>query len=365
MRGMKVLIVTMLALLTVVGCKKSEPASPASPAGETGAKKNGPMGAQAAKGGMEMLPVSAITTERGDIDSSMVFSSNVDSEKQVKIYPMSGGILEEIVRDEGDRVRKGDVLARLDDREAQLDEEKSRLNYEQLAAELKRQKELFEKNMISEDAFEKLRFSTETARLDWQTRKLLLSYTRITTPIDGLVGRREIKIGNKVNTSDLAFTVIDTQEKIAVVHVPEQDRKDIQIGQKAFLSASGVDVPAKVKRFSPAVDPDSGTVKVTVAADDSGNKLAIGQFVNVRLIRSVHQNALLVNKEALVYEGGKVFVFRLDEADTVTKLEIKTDFESGAKVEVVDGLRDGDRVVTAGKSSVKNGDKVRVITAAK
>lgn len=365
MHWMKAFVVAMMVLVISLGfgCGKGD--APQKAAAETGSKApgRGGMPGMEQKKGMEALPVSVIRAERGDIDSVMIFSSNVDSEKQVQIYPMSGGILEEILKDEGDRVKKGDVLARLDDREASLNEEKSRLNYEQLTAELKRQKELFEKNMISEDSYEKLRFSTEQARVDWQSNKLQLSYTRITTPIDGIVGRREIKIGNKINTTDLAFTVVDTREKIAVVHVPEQSRKEIHVGQNAFLTATGVDVPAKVKRFSPSVDPDSGTVKVTVSSSDPDNHLAIGQFVNVRLIRDVHKNTLLLNKEALVYEGGKVFVFRLEEGDTVSKVEIKTDFESGVNIEVVDGLRDGDRVVTAGKSSVKSGDKVRVIAA--
>ncbi len=369
MRMMRLLVMVMAVLMAGYGCGKggAEQKSPGAEQAQKGPQsKKTPGGPdQGVKGGMEALPVSAIAAERGDIDSVMIFSSNVDSERQVRIFPMIGGILEEILKDEGDRVKKGDVLARLDDREASLNEEKSRLNFEQMTAELKRQKELFEKNMISEDAYEKLKFSTEQARLDWQTKKLLLSYTRITTPIDGMVGRREIKIGNRINVSDMAFTVIDVNEKIAVVHVPEQNRKDIYIGQNAVLSAGEIEIPAKVKRFSPAVDPESGTVKVTVAALDPQNKVAIGQFINVRLIRSVHQNALLLSKEALVHEGGKVFVFRLEEGDTVAKVEIKTDFESSSKIEVVAGLIDGDRVITAGKSSIKHGDKVRVIVPAK
>lgn len=365
MRLMRMLVVVMVVLLVGYGCSKGSPEAGQKPAQGEKAGKMGPQGAEGQKGGMEALPVSVISTERGDIDSVMIFSSNVDSEQQVKVYPMAGGILEEIKKDEGDRVRKGDILARLDDREATLNEEKARLNYDQLAAELKRQTELFEKNMISEDAFEKQKFSTENARLDWQTKKLQLSYTRITTPIDGMVGRREIKVGNRINVSDLAFTVIGIEEKIVVVHVPEQNRQDIQIGQKAVLSAPGVDIPARVKRFSPAVDPESGTVKVTVSATDPDNRLAIGQFVNVRLIRSVHQNALLISKEALVFEGGKIFVFKMNPDQTVTKVEIKTDFESGFKAEIVSGLTDGDQVVTAGKSSIKSGDKVRVIAASK
>jgi membrane fusion protein (multidrug efflux system) len=197
-------------------------------------------------------------------------------------------------------VKKGTVLAVLDDREAKINEEKARLNYQQLQQEFERQKELFEREMVSKDEFDRVKFNLETARLDWEQKKLLLSYTRITSPIDGVVTKRHIKLGNKINTAQLSFSVVQTKEKIAVVNIPEQEIDSIYLKQKAVVSTARRDVDGYIKRRSPAIDPESGTFKVTVAVEDEENMLAVGQFVNVKIIKKVHTNVILLSKEAVI-----------------------------------------------------------------
>ena len=309
----------------------------------------------------DAVPVQVVNPHHGDISSSLLFSSNVDTEKIVDIYPMTMGIIEEIRRDEGDKVNKGDILAVLDDREAVINEQRAQINYEQLKAELERQKAIFEKQMISKDEHEKLKFRVQTAKLDWEQSKLLLSYTRITSPISGVVSRRFIKVGNKINTAQLAFSVVDPREKIAVVNIPAQERKHIYMKQKCVILASPDEVDATVKRISPAIDPESGTFKVTVDISDRENHLAVGQFVNVKVIKKIHKNVVLLTKDALVYDGGKIFVFLVDAENKASKKMVSTGFEEKNIVEITDGLTGDEKVVTAGKNSIKHDTLVKIV----
>ncbi len=310
----------------------------------------------------DAVPVQVINPRYGDISSYLLFSSNIDSEKMVDIYPMTTGIIEAIRFDEGDPVKKGDILAVLDDREASINEQKARINYQQLKMQFARQQEIFDKHLISKEDYERLKLNLEQARLDWEQRRLLLSYTRIVTPISGVVNKRYIKVGNKINTAQLAFSVVEDREKIAVVNIPEQEKPHIFLEQKALITARLHQVPGFVKRLSPAIDPESGTFKVTLQVNDRDNVLAVGQFVNVRIIKKVHQNVLLLEKEALIYEGGKVYIFVLDEKNKARKKEVKVGFDDGSQIEVVTGLSDDrERVVTAGKSSLKNDTLVKIV----
>lgn len=309
----------------------------------------------------DAVPVQVVNPQHGDISSFLLFSSNVDTEKIVDIYPMTMGIIEEIRRDEGDKVQKGDILAILDDREAVINEKRAQINYEQLKAELERQKAIFEKQMISKDEHEKLKFRVQTAKLDWEHNKLLLSYTRITSPISGVVSKRFIKVGNKISTTQLAFSVVEPKEKIAVVNIPGQEREHIYLKQKCVIMGGPNDVDGKVKRISPSIDPESGTFKVTVDISDRGNLLAIGQFVNVKVIKKVHANVVLLTKDALVYDGGKIFVYLVNEENKAFKKLVNTGFEEKNMVEVTDGLTGDEKVVTAGKNSIKNDTLVKVI----
>ncbi|MGD2090936.1 MAG: efflux RND transporter periplasmic adaptor subunit [Candidatus Aminicenantes bacterium] len=309
----------------------------------------------------DAVPVQVTNPTVGDISSFLLFSSNIDSEKVVDVYPLTFGIIEKINFDEGQQVKKGDVLAVLDDREATINEKKAHLNYKKLKAEFERQKEIFQRQMLSKETFEKLQFNMETAKLEWEQAKLLLSYTRITSPISGVVTKRYIKIGNKINTSQLAFSVVQDKEKIAVVNIPEQEKDEIYLKQKAVVFSGSKEVPGFVKRISPAIDPESGTFKVTVDVNDEKGIFAVGQFVNVKIIKKIHKNVVLLTKDALIFDGGKVFIFVVDENNEALRKQVELGFEDGSRVEVVEGLAENERVVTAGKNSLKNKTLVRIV----
>lgn len=309
----------------------------------------------------DAVPVQVINPSRGDISSFLLYSSNVDSEKMVDIYPMTSGIIEKINYDEGDLVKKGAVLAVLDDREAAINEKKARLNYEQLKVEFNRQEEIYKKDLISKEDYERLKFGLESALLDWKQAQLLLSYTRITSPISGAVSKRHIKIGNKITSAQLAFSVVNFNEKIAVVNIPGQERENLYLKQESIIIDGSRKVPGFVKRISPAIDPESGTFKVTVEISDNKNTLAVGQFVNVKIVKKVHKNVVLLTKDALIYDGGKIFVFIVDKENKAKKRPVKTGFEDGSRVEVTEGLTDKEKVVTAGKSSLRNNTLVKII----
>jgi multidrug efflux pump subunit AcrA (membrane-fusion protein) len=94
----------------------------------------------------DTIPVSIKSPTKGDINSFLLFSSNIDSEKTVDIFPMASGIVEKINFDEGDRVNKGTVLAVLDDRDALINEKRAKITYMQQKLEFDRQKEIFDQS---------------------------------------------------------------------------------------------------------------------------------------------------------------------------------------------------------------------------
>ena len=349
---------TVILLFFSVQCSK-----PGSSSKET-KKKAGKETAEKDKGKeaeTDAVPVQVTTPTSGDISSFLLFSSNIDSEKVVDIYPMTYGIIEKINTDEGRQVKKGDVLAVLDEREASINEKKANINYRKLIAEFERQQKIYQGEMLSKEEFEKFKFTLETAKLEWEQKKLLLSYTRITSPISGVVTKRYIKVGNKIDTSQLAFSVVQDKEKIAVVNIPEQEIDALFIKQKAIVFSGAKQTPGFVKRISPVIDPESGTFKVTVEVDDKDGIFAVGQFVNVKVVKKVHKNALLLVKDAIIYDGGKVFVFVVNKDNEAVKKQLKLGFEEGSRVEVVEGLSENERVVTAGKSSLKHKTLVKII----
>lgn len=354
-------IVLMVGFLLDCGGKRASEKTEKADTESGQKKKEGKPGEKKTEKDTEAVPVQVVDLYRGDISSFILFSSNIDSEKVVDIYPMASGIVEKIRHDEGDEVKKGTVLAVLDEREALINEQKAHINYEKFKMEFGRQKEIYEKQMVSKEAYDRFKYNLENSRLEWEQKRLLLSYTRITSPINGRVTKRYIKLGNRINTTQVAFSVVNIREKIAVVNIPEQEKNFVFLNQNSVISAGDQEVSGFVKRISPVIDPESGTFKVTVAVNDKKNVFAVGQFVNVKIIKKVHENVLLLTKDALLYEGGKVYVFVIDKDNKAQKKLVKLGFEEGNVMEIDQGLTGSEKVVTAGKSSLKTDMMVKVV----
>jgi RND family efflux transporter MFP subunit len=357
------LLMVVLGGIMLIFMAFCQPAEKKNSVKEPGHEGNLAKNQDTAKGEMDTdaIPVAVVMPKKGDISSFLLFSSNVDSEQTVDVFPMTSAIVTHIYFDEGDRVNRDSVLAQLDDREASINEEKSKNTFLQLENEFLRQTKLYETKMISKEEYERLKFNLEQARLDWQQKKLFLSYTKITSPIQGILTKRNIKTGNRVNLSEIAFSLVNNQEKIVVVNIPEQEKNSVFLKQKAFISADGKDITGFVKRISPAIDFTSGTFKVTVAVLDSSNHFMIGQFVNVKIINKTRHDVILLHKNALIYDGGNVYVFTVDSADLAFRKKVELGFDNGVEAEIMNGIDLQAKVVTAGKSSLKNQAKVKIV----
>jgi len=295
------------------------------------------------------------------MESFLLYSSNVDAEQIVDIYPMASGIITNIYFDEGDAVDKGTVLAQLDDREASINEQKAKIEYENQKTEFSRQEAMFEKKLISKEEFEKFKYNLEMKRLNWEQTKLLLSYTSIKSPIKGLIANRYVKQGNKISSTTLTFKVIQNEDKIAVVNIPQEEKNSISLNQKVIIENNNKELIGKVKRISPAIDPQTGTFKVTIAIEDPTHLFSVGEFVNIKIIKNIHKNTLIITKEALLYDQGKTFIFVVNDENKAIKTEITGGFENGNYLEILSGIDENAIIITAGKNSLQNGDLVKIL----
>ena len=174
--------------------------------------------------------------------------------------------------------------------------------------------------------------------------------------------------GATVNDGTAVYDIADLSPLYADVQVPERQISQLGPGQTVRLmtddaAASGV---AQIERIAPAVDPTTGTVKVTLAVRRAG-ALRPGSFVRVGIVTDTHDDALIVPRPALVAEGRRWHIYRVDEVGgSVEQLEVELGFEEGERVEIAgivagDGeLAAGQQVVVVGASALSDGAVVRV-----
>ncbi len=311
------------------------------------------------------VPVEVSEVTIGDISAVYSNTTSLQAEQEAVVVAKTSELISDIFVEEGDVVEKGQVLAQLQTAQQALELKQAEVNLRRLKAEVARNKQIFEKNMISSDVFEKLKYDYESQKAAFDLKKLQLEYATIVAPIDGVISERMIKVGNMVKLNDPLFRITDFDPLHAIIHVPEQELVKLSKGMPAIV---GVDArkdkvyQGSILRISPIVDSSSGTFKVTVEVNDPNRQLKPGMFGRVGIVYANHSDTLLMDKNALIAEEQVPSVYVISENKAI-KTPIETGFENSQHIEVLSGLSAGDRVVVAGQNSLKQDSLVDILNA--
>lgn len=314
----------------------------------------------------ERIPVEVAPIARGPISSTLVFNSTLETESAVDIYPQTGGQVHTLLVEEGDLVSADQPLLQIDDRELRVDVQQTESNVEHLKRALARLAGLHERELVRRQEYDDAKYQLEQAQLQLERSRLRLSYTTVRAPFAGVVTARDVQVGARVGTGTKLFSMVKRDDLVARVFVPGRYLSVISEGQAAVVTSEflpGRTFEGWVKRISPVIDPKSGTFKVTVGVRSSTpSDLPPGLFVSARIVTDTHEQALLIPKRALVYEGGERFVFTITN-DRAVKRKLSGGFEDPDHVEATSGFEVGASVIVLGQNGLKDGSPVRVVPA--
>jgi HlyD family secretion protein len=196
------------------------------------------------------------------------------------------------------------------------------------------------------------------AKGKYENAQALLAYTEIRSPINGVVTDRPLYAGEMPAPGAPLITVMDTSQVIAKAHISQQDAEALRVGNPATIAAPGVpgDIPGKVTIVSPALDPNSTTVEVWVEARNRGGQLKPGTSVRVTIVAKTVKDALVIPASALLTaQDGSTSVFVAHDEKPEEK-SVKTGIRDGNDVQITEGLKGGEQVVTAGAYDLSEED---------
>jgi membrane fusion protein (multidrug efflux system) len=310
----------------------------------------------------EAVPVDVVALERGKIESALRFSATLEAERDVQVLAEAQRRVVELQVEEGDSVKGGALLIRLQDDEQRSALDKAEIELRQATREFNRQKSLFEQNLVSEQVFNDAASVFDQAQIAVDDARRNLAYTEVRAPFAGVVTERLVNVGDYVTLNQPLFRIIDFDSIVARIYVPQKELPALAPGLAARVSADAVGsatLAGTVDRISPVVDPGTGTVKVTVAIPRQQG-LRPGLYVEVELVTAVHEDALLLPKRAVVYDNDQLFVFRLGDERRVERIKVEQVLEDVDNIEPASGLGEGDQIVVAGQASLKDGALVRL-----
>lgn len=310
-----------------------------------------------------VVPVEIAAITSGDIAAYFTGTATIGAEEETGVVAKVGGVVKEILVEEGQYVKEGAVLAKLDDEKISVQLAQARASLDKLQSAYERNVNLHDQKLISTEAFQQSKYEYEQQKAAYDLAELDLKYTSIRTPISGVVSERLIKIGNMVLPNQSVFRVAGLDPLIAVLHVPERQLGKLRVGLAAQLTVDACATEpftGRIKRISPVIDPATGTVKVTVEVRDPSRRLKPGMFARINIIHDVHANVLKVPKDAIISEDRESAVFVVRDSVAYRQL-VETGYVNTTDIEVLTGLKAGDTVVTTGKSSLKDSTKVQIV----
>jgi membrane fusion protein (multidrug efflux system) len=324
-------------------------------------------GAPVGRGGPAAVEVGVVEAMR--IVDATESVGTLRSRQGVMVRPEVSGRVAALGFSDGKPVRRGQLMLQLDDtlQRAQLQQAEAQAGIAR--TQLARNRELVAQGFVSQNAVDQSAAALEVAAAQVALAQAQLARLRVLAPFDGQAGIRQVNVGDYVRDGADIVSLVDAGQVWVDYRLPERYAARVRPGLTVTVALDalpGHRFEGRIEAVEAQVDVDGRALLVRARLDNRDGMLRPGMFARARTVFGVREQALVVPEEALVPDGGKQFLLRVVDGaggPVVERIEAQIGMRVSGKVEILAGLKAGDRVVTAGQSRLMRGERqpVRVV----
>jgi membrane fusion protein, multidrug efflux system len=316
-----------------------------------------------AAGGARVAVVEVQPVTRGSIARQVTVSGTVEPVRSIGVNSQLSGAVNVVAVQEGDLVRQGAILARMDSRELTAQLAAAEAQFEVTKAAFERAEQLRERRVITLPEYERERTAYAAAMAQVEQLRTRVGFATVRSPVTGVVTEKRVESGDIVGNQARLFTVADVSELVTRVGVSELDVVELSQGDAVTISLDafpGTALRGRIRRIFPVADPTTRLVPVEVAFDAASARIARPGFLaRVTFDLATSENVLLLPVAAVLGAQGAQSVFMVADG-AATRRTVTTGLTSQGRIEIVSGLEEGDGVVVAGNNTLREGMTVRV-----
>lgn len=304
-------------------------------------------------------PVPVLSPHEGQAIEAVYATGTVEPTIMVPIAPRTAAHLIELSSIEGQVVKRGDVLARLEDSEQQaaISDLTARLVFAE--SDFARKEQLLKTRSVSRDVLEQAKSEVDSLSAQLEKAKAQASYFRLISPADGMIIKRDGEIGELISSGQPVFYMSCCAPLRITAEVDEEDIPQAAIGQEVLIQSDAFPdkvYHGKIAGITPKGDPVARSYRVRISFDDPNHPFMIGMTVETNIIIQKIEKALLIPATAIAKKN-KVQVVR----DGVLKdLTIVPGIQNGEDIQIISGLAKTDQIVVPFDQNLKDGQKVRI-----
>ena len=335
------------------------------------------------------MTVELAKVARGKISAYLTVVGNLVGEATVEIVPRTAGRVTSVNVKLGDRVRRNQIVAKIEDREiveqvrqAEASHKVGEATIRSREADLElaktsveRSRNLYGRQLLPKQTLDdaEARYSAAQAQVDLaqaqlaqlasrlQELQINLGNTNVVSPVDGFVAKRNVDPGAWVSNQAGVASVVDISSLRLVANVTEKDLRMVSPGDPAVVEVDafpGEKFNGKIARVSPILDPATRTAPMEIEIPNSVFRLKPGMYAKVTLEVESKDNALLVPKVSLVDSEGQRGVYQADQENRAQFKAVKVGLEDAERVEILDGLAEGETIISTGAGALRRNDQL-------
>ena len=297
------------------------------------------------------------------ISNTINLPGSIEPWTSLELVSKISGAIQEVVVQEGDTVKEGDVIARIEADDYRIAFERAQAAYKLAKADFERDEKVYAQGVIPPAELDMRKTNMQTARADLENARLMYDRCTITAPIDGVVRRLDAKVGLYLGIGDPIGRILQLDRVKAVIGIPESDITAARTLEEIDITIQALD-DRKItgKRHFVSTSPETAArlYRLELEIDNPGHAILPGMFIRATIVKQSRDSALSIPFYSIISRNDEQFVF-IEKEGTVSKRNVKTGIMEKWMVEITDGLSDGERVVVEGHRDVEDSQKVKVV----
>ena len=343
-----ILIVIVLGALLIVPKLLSDKSKQQAPSGQNTQQQE--------------IPVDVFVIKQTDLENEVATVGTIIANEEVDIKSELTRKITGIYFREGTFVPKGKVLFKLDDADILARLKKLDLDEELNTRQQEREKQLFDKGLLTSEEYEIRETNIEKIRADIEILEVELDKTEIRAPFSGIAGFRNVSIGSLVNNTAILTTIQDISKVKVDFSIPEKYVSVFSPGQNITFRVDGSDedFTGSVISYEPKLNESTRSIIIRASANNKGNKLLPGTFVKVKLELDNINNAVMIPTESVIpkLKGQSVFLYQNGIA---TSKDVETGIRTEKEIQIISELNEGDTVISTNILRLKPNSKVKIV----
>lgn len=314
---------------------------------------------------VEKPPVNTVTLRLAPttIQDRINLPGSIEPWTDLQLLAKITGSIIEVRVTEGDSVKEGDIIARIEDDDYRIALDRARAAYNLAKAELERDKSIYAKGMIPTAEMDTRRTRVQTTKADLENAELQYSRCNIVAPMDGVIKRLDAKIGLLLAVGDPIAQILKIDKLKAVIGIPESDVNAVRQLDTVELSIQALDgqkIRAKKHFISPSPETVARLYEMELEIDNSDGRILPGMFVRADIIKKTVDHAIAIPFYSVISRNNEQYVF-VEKDGVVEKRLVDLGIMEQWMVEITKGLSEGENLIVEGHRDVENNQQVRVI----